>query len=406
MVRQGGVRQSAALNKKMAIMAMAAAGKTMTMPARVLLLLSCLFCARAVSAAVTSSAVATTIEIHGSGTTNPSKYFWKVMDVLEERARIPVRMTYRAVGSGTGQTEFKEDVSDFGSGDIPLNQADHARFGGNVVQVPFQLGAVSFFHNVPADDLGVGGRLNQTACALAKIIKRTITTWDHADIAAENPNLSVPSNQPITIIHRFDGSSSTSGITSYLSEACPADWTGGAKKTPDDFGVDATYALPRQGSGNVANEIAANQYSIGYIDAGHGHELGFQEISLTNKHGQKLTSKEADIPKAATAFSGGLPSIDGDWSDVSLIYLDGEDVWPITAISYIYAKTTLTGEVGELVKSFVLYCFSEGQACFQTLFFPLSDATKNSMVTQVNDKLSSLTAWTFELASATQAIVG
>ena len=407
------MRQSAALNKKMA-MAMAAAGKTMTLTPllarRVLLFLSfCLFfAARAVSAAaVTSSAAATTIEMHGSGTTNPSKFFWKVMDVLEERARTPVRMTYRAVGSGTGQTEFKEDVSDFGSGDIPLNQADHASFGGNVVQVPFQLGAVSFFHNVPADDLGVGGRLNLTACALAKIFKRTITTWDHADIAAENPNLSVPSNQPITIIHRSDGSSSTYGITSYLSEACPDVWTGGAKKTPDDFGVDATYALPQQGSGNVANAIAANQYSIGYIDAGHGHELGFQEISLTNKHGQKLTSKEADIPKALTAFSGGLPNIDGDWSDVSLINLDGEDVWPITAISYIYAKTTLTGAVGELVKSFVLYCLSdEGQDMLPDfLFFPLSDATKNSMVTQVNAKLPT-TAWTFELASDTQAIDG
>ena len=390
-------------------MAMAAAGKTTTPVARrVLLFLSCLFCAaRAVSAAaVTSSATATTIEMHGSGTTNPSKFFWKVMDVLEERARTPVRMTYRAVGSGTGQTEFNEDVSDFGSGDIPLNEDYYTSFGGNVVQVPFQLGAVSFFHNVPADDLGVGGRLNLTACALAKIFKRTITTWDDAEIVAENPNLSVPSNQPITIIHRSDGSSSTSGITSYLSEACPDVWTGGPKKTPDDFGVDATYALPQEGSGNMANAIAANQYSIGYIDAGHGHELGFQEISLTNRNGQKLTSKEADIPKAATAY-GTLPSIDEDWSDVSLINLEGEDVWPITAITYIYARTNLTGAVGELVKSFVLYCLSdEGQAMLPDfLFFPLSDATKNSMVTQVDAKLST-TAWTFELASATQATVG
>ena len=138
------MRQSAALNKKMA-MAMAAAGKTMTLTPllarRVLLFLSfCLFCAaRAVTAAaVTSSAAATTIEMHGSGTTNPSKFFWKVMDVLEERARTPVRMTYRAVGSGTGQTEFKEDVSDFGSGDIPLNKPI-TRDSANV-QVPFQSG--------------------------------------------------------------------------------------------------------------------------------------------------------------------------------------------------------------------------------------------------------------------------
>ena len=38
-------------------------------------------------------------ELHGSGTTNPSKFFWKVMDLMEERARTPVTMTYRGVGT-------------------------------------------------------------------------------------------------------------------------------------------------------------------------------------------------------------------------------------------------------------------------------------------------------------------
>ena len=38
-------------------------------------------------------------ELHGSGTTNPSKFFWKVMDLMEERTRTPVTMTYRAVGT-------------------------------------------------------------------------------------------------------------------------------------------------------------------------------------------------------------------------------------------------------------------------------------------------------------------
>lgn len=42
-------------------------------------------------------------EMHGSGTTNPSKFFWKVMDLLEERARAPVSLTYRAVGKGPGR---------------------------------------------------------------------------------------------------------------------------------------------------------------------------------------------------------------------------------------------------------------------------------------------------------------
>ena len=356
-----------------------------------------------------SGVSATTIEMHGSGTTNPSKYFWKAMDILEERAGKPVRMTYRAVGSGTGQTEFIGEVSDFGSADIPLNSSQHSGFAGTVVQVPFQLGAVSFFHNVAADDLGVAGRLNLTSCTLAKIFRRDITTWDHATIVAENPNLSVLAGQPITIIHRSDGSSSTYGITSYLYEACPEFWPGVVK---DDslFPTNATYAKPRQGSSNVANAIAENQYSIGYIDAGHGHELGFQEISLTNKFGQQLVSKEANIPKAATEYSnlyGSLPSIEDDWNTVSLINLDGEDVWPITAFTYIYARTNLTGEVVRLVKSFMVYCLSdEGQAMVPDfLFYALDSATTESMRSQVESKIA-LTTWTFELASTTQATVG
>ncbi|CAL6396686.1 unnamed protein product [Bathycoccus prasinos] len=350
-----------------------------------------LFSSGGVEASVSSDA-ATTIEMHGSGTTNPSKYFWKAMDILEERAGKPVRMTYRAVGSGTGQTEFIGDFSDFGSADIPLSSTQHSGFAGTVVQVPFQLGAVSFFHNVAADDLGVAGRLNLTNCTLAKIFRRDITTWDDATIVAENPNLSVPAGQPITIIHRSDGSSSTYGITSYFL-----------------FPTHAN-AKPHQGSGNVANAIAEHQYSIGYIDAGHGHELGFQEVSLTNKFGQQLVSKEANIPKAATEYGklyGSLPSIEDDWSTVSLINLDGEDVWPITAFTYIYARTTLTGEVGRLVKSFMMYCLSdEGQAMVPDfLFYALDGTTTASMRTQVESKIA-LTTWTFELASTTNATVG
>ena len=245
-----------------------------------------LFSSGVVEASVSSDA-ATTIEMHGSGTTNPSKYFWKAMDILEERAGKPVRMTYRAVGSGTGQTEFIGDVSDFGSADIPLSSSQHSGFGWYCRASAVSARRGEFLSQRRRGRLWASRATELDGCALAKIFLRQITTWDDATIVAENPNLSVPAGQPITIIHRSDGSSSTYGITSYLSVACPDVWTGRSKNA-DLFPVDATYALPRQGSGNVANAIAENQYSIGYIDAGHGHELGFQEISLTNKIGQQL----------------------------------------------------------------------------------------------------------------------
>lgn len=39
--------------------------------------------------------------LHGSGTTNPSKFFWNIMDKFQCRAKMDVSMSYRAVGSST-----------------------------------------------------------------------------------------------------------------------------------------------------------------------------------------------------------------------------------------------------------------------------------------------------------------
>ena len=51
------------------------------------------------SAQLADSVSADVFELHGSGTTNPQKFFWKVMDILEERAADPIKLTYRGVGA-------------------------------------------------------------------------------------------------------------------------------------------------------------------------------------------------------------------------------------------------------------------------------------------------------------------
>jgi hypothetical protein len=64
--------------------------------------------------------------LEGAGTTNPSRYLWKIADTFETRIRGPTKVGYRGVGSGTGQQEFVGKspnylpVNDFGAGDIPL----------------------------------------------------------------------------------------------------------------------------------------------------------------------------------------------------------------------------------------------------------------------------------------------
>ena len=108
----------------------------------------------AVEAAETNQGTVERYQIRGSGTTNPSKLFWWAMDKLEERAGSPVRLTYRSVGSGTGKADWADHANngdpDFASTDFGLEPDTAKPF----LQIPFQIGAVSVFVNLPGVKTG------------------------------------------------------------------------------------------------------------------------------------------------------------------------------------------------------------------------------------------------------------
>ena len=132
--------------------------------------------------------------VHGSGGTAPINCYWHIMDQIMIQSKNPTRLTFRAVGSSTGQLEFIGNVSHpynyFGSGEIPLSSAQYANLtnhGVDIVQLPFALGAISVFHSVQTDY-----PINLTACTIAQIFKREITDWTDERILATNPLLSLP----------------------------------------------------------------------------------------------------------------------------------------------------------------------------------------------------------------------
>jgi ABC-type phosphate transport system substrate-binding protein len=249
------------------------------------------------------------------------------------------------------------------------------------VHVPFALGAIGFFHSVPADAVPTG-ELKLDACLLSKIFQRRIKTWDHADIMALNPGLTVPAGTKIRVVHRILGSSSTSGATEYMyytnvgASDAMCKWDQEPGPGAESNWANDTYGA--SGSDGVSEEIDGNAYSIGYIDAGHGHNLGLGEVSLRNQNGNYLTSKEADIGAAAAVAldNNDLPmDSSASWADVNLYDKPGATTWPITMISYFYIRRDLTayGASGTLLKAFVEYVLSPaGQAeATQFYFFPL-----------------------------------
>ena len=361
------------------------------------------------------------VQLHGSGTTNPQKVFWKVMDILEERARVPMSMSYRAVGSSTGQCEFIGSCSSgtimnspayapwnhFGSGDIPFSSADWTLLTNTnskpFIHVPFQLGTISFFHSVPSSY----GEIKLDACTLAKIFKTDINTWDHADIKAANPGFNPPAGAAIKVAHRTHGSSSTKLSTQYLNLACSSAWTLGTGSTIT--WPASTHAV--EGSGGMTTYLQSNQFAIGYLDSGHGIAAGLSEVELKNAAGRYLKSSQADVA-GVTAYVTLPSSAQADWSAVSLMNKPGALTWPITTFSYLYVRKDLTsmGRSGAAVKAFAQFLLSdEGQAMLPEFgFYGVSSAVKalaNAGLASV--KLASTApAFIFESEATTRKGVG
>jgi len=381
------------------------------------------------------------IEIHGAGTTNPSKFFWKTLEMFSNRLKVPNFMTYRATGSSTGQKEFVGDyedkvyggsdeehkwepMNDWGAGDIPFSGSRYALLTQNasreMVHIPFALGAISVFHNIPASALGDGAELDLSPCLLAKIFQGDITTWDHEDILEANPNFSPPAGQAIYMVHRTHGSSSTTGLTEYLHTStradrqnCESSWTlsSGSKIT-----WTASTAHAAIGSGGVTAALKANEYSIGYLDAGHGHANGLSEISLLNLHSNEyIKSTEADISVAVGAIT--TPIFPADSSEtfehVQLYNLENDQAWPITMVTYLYVQKNMSawdGEKAGLFKAFLEYINDAetgqmGLAEFRFVMLPDNVRAYNNETIQLNITWpESMQEFTFE--TATTAWIG
>jgi len=363
------------------------------------------------AAAIPASVAQTVTSLHGSGTTNPQKCYWDIMDTLMKQSKLPIRMTYRGVGSSTGQKDFMGDAglspfNDFGSGDIPFSAENFNKFDpGTILHLPVLMGAISFFHSVPTG----GAELKLNPCLLARIFNREITTWTHEDIMAINPGLSLAADYPINVARRVLGSSSTKSIATYLHQTCPEHWPIELVDSVVDWKNDT---LPCEGSGGMTECIRDNSGTIGYIDSGHGHAENLQEIDLLNFDGQYISSKTANskggILAAAESPTAGLPTeLDQSFAGVNLLNQPGSNTWPVVALSYIYVRKDLTGhlspESAQLLRAFLtaVYTPEYNEICQNTFgFVPVTGPLREKALQEIaNLNTGGGTEWFFEFST-------
>jgi phosphate transport system substrate-binding protein len=268
-------------------------------------------------ALVLPATAATTL--NGAGATFPEPIYSVWMHKYNELKG--VRVNYQGIGSSGGQRQITAGTVDFGGSDAPLTPTDLNEAG--LIQFPMVVGGVVPIVNVK----GVGpGELRLTNEAVAAIFSGEITFWDDEAIKSTNPGLALP-NEPITVVHRADGSGTTWIFTNFLDKVSSS-WhekAGFGKVVPWPVGVGA------KGNPGVAAYVQRVNGSVGYVEFAYAEQNGLSYVTLRNAAGSWVHPTIASFQAAAA---------NADWENAEGYYLvltdqPGEGSWPIAGATFI-----------------------------------------------------------------------
>lgn len=312
------------------------------------------------------------VTLNASGSTFQKPYQEAAIDgFTKSNSNKDVKINYGGGGSGKGRQDLADKVVDFAGADSPYKDADLAKNkGGDVLYFPILLGAITISYNVDGVD-----KLQLSAPTIAKIFQRDIKKWNDADIAADNPGVTLP-DADIVVAHRSDGSGTTDNFTKYLDKTTKGVWrlkSGSTVEWPADT---------QAGNGNpgVAQIVKSTKGAVGYVDLSDAKASSLKFATVKNQTGKYI---EASADSASAA---------GDGIDVkdNLLFsaLDpkGDAGYPITYQSWVivYARQTDHAK-GTALKSYIKYLVSDGQAQLKGLdFAPLPRGLADKAIAQLD----------------------
>jgi phosphate transport system substrate-binding protein len=281
--------------------------------------------------------------LNGSGSSFADALYQQVISSLADTAP-DLTINYNPVGSGQGKKDFAAKLNDF-AGTDSLVKPEEAP-AGSFLYFPTAAAPITVSYNLDGVD-----ELQLSADTIAKIFQRQIKVWNDPAVKADNPDAKLPST-PIVVAHRADGSGTTSAFTKYLTKAAPATWKLGAS---DAVAWPAETQAGQKNTG-VAQIVSSTKGAIGYVDFADAKAANLAFAAIKNQAGDY----EAPTLKAASAaLAGATPA-----ADLTLDALDsaGAGAYPITAVTYILLRPTYDAAKLELIKGWVTYVLTDGQA--------------------------------------------
>jgi phosphate transport system substrate-binding protein len=308
--------------------------------------------------------------LNGSGSSFQNNLELAEIDAFTTKAS-GVTINYNSVGSGQGKTDLANQVTDFAGSDSLVKDADKATFkGGAFLYFPIAAGPITVSYNVKGID-----KLALSAPTLAGIMQGDIKTWSDPKIKADNPTGTLPATK-ITIVHRADGSGTTSGFTHYLDKASGGVWKLGAG---DTVNWPANSQAGQKNTG-VAQAIQQTDGAVGYVDFSDAQAVKLKLASIKNKAG---TFIDPTLAGASAALAGATVN-----ADLSVDALDatGATAYPITTPTYVIAYVNQTDKAkGAALVAYLRYLLTDGQAAAGgSGYAKLSDDLASKAVAQLD----------------------
>jgi phosphate transport system substrate-binding protein len=299
--------------------------------------------------------------INGAGATFPYPLYSKW---FSEYAKIDpsVKFNYQSIGSGGGIKQITAQTVDFGASDKFLSDEELKAAPGKLLHIPTVMGAVVVTYNLP----GIAKGLKLNSEDVANIFLGKITRWNDKRIADDNPGVNLP-DKAIIVVHRSDGSGTTSIFTDYLA-GVNGEW---AKSVGKGASVKWPVGLGGKGNEGVAGQIKTTRYTIGYVELAYAFENKLPFATLKNKAGSWVEPSIQTTSAAAAA----VKHMPADYR-ISLVNQPGKDAYPITGFTWLLVYQDQKDKTkGKKLVEFLNWSLHKGQKmAAPMLYAPLPES--------------------------------
>jgi phosphate transport system substrate-binding protein len=301
----------------------------------------------------TSSTVKTAIGGAGSTFVAPLLKTWIS---AYQRIHPSALINYRPIGSGAGLDELKKGLLELAASDAPLSDEQISKMFP-VIQVPVTAGPVCAIYNVP----DVKSPLRFSASTLAGIFLGNVISWQDPAIERDNPGVKLP-RAAIIVVHRSDGSGTTSILTSYLAKVSP-EWS---RRLGQGLSVEWPVGIGQEGSSGVLEFVKQNPGTIGYAELNYAKQNDLPVALIQNRAGKFVAPSPESTTAAIEAFSEELskdartPIVDTPAS--------AKEAYPLSGLTFLLVpKDGSDADERRAVRDFIQYAVTTGQDSAESL---------------------------------------